>query len=145
MDTDTDMDDWDEEVSGLDILRNLETVSFPQETPKSLRSLICWQLKAAISKHFKNIHQSDTCFGADHAELLKRHIDQIASSSGMGPAPTPLPEKPKEQIVVYPWTGSFAPRVNPFLANNIGKYLCAISPPMALIHLTELFRYFPQV
>lgn len=69
-------------VSGLDIQDSLEFVSFPKTclsflVPKML------QLKDAITMHFMNIREADSCFGNDHAELLKSHIDNIVAGRSL--------------------------------------------------------------
>jgi hypothetical protein len=108
-------------VSGLDIQDSLEFVSRKRHS-RTLMASNRSQLKDALTIHFMNIRDADSCFGHDHAEILKDHIDRMTTGRPGGKEASQEDAESPARLAVLPRAISrFAPRATFNPAPNWGK------------------------
>lgn len=81
-----------------------------------------FKLKDALTIHFMNIRDADSCFGHDHAEILKDHIDRMTTGRPRGTETSQPDGENTSQLAVLPRAISrFAPRATFNTEPNWGK------------------------
>ncbi len=80
------------------------------------------QLKDALTIHFMNIRNAGSCFGHDHAEILKDHIDRITTARLKTRDPVQEDAESPAELAILPRAISrFAPRATLNPASNWGN------------------------
>jgi hypothetical protein len=82
------------------------------------------QLKDALTVHFTNIREADSCFGHDHAELLMSHIKNMRIIRRRGAISPEDDAKSPDRLAMWPFAVSkFAPQATINPQSNIGELL----------------------
>lgn len=108
---------------GLDLQDSLEFVSVMSPGRPSMMMSDISQLKDALTIHFMTIRDAGSCFGHDHADILKGHIDSITTCRPSKMDSPQVDDENPAQIAVLPRAISrFAPRATFNPAPNWGNF-----------------------